>query len=106
MSALGLEPAEVRLVGGGSKNRLWRQIVADVFQLPIRLPLEPESAAFGAALQAAAVHQGVAVADFVQQHQAMAEEVVRPDPAAAAAYAAAFQRHVERGEVLFGGGSG
>jgi len=29
-------PKELRLVGGGSKNKLWQQIVADVFQLPVR----------------------------------------------------------------------
>lgn len=34
--ALGLVPTELRLVGGGSKNKLWQQIVADVFQLPVR----------------------------------------------------------------------
>jgi sugar (pentulose or hexulose) kinase len=34
--ALGLVPQELRLVGGGSRNPLWRQIVADVFQLPVR----------------------------------------------------------------------
>lgn len=51
MISLGLRPQEIRLVGGGSKNRLWRQIVADVFQLPVLMPLEPESAALGAALQ-------------------------------------------------------
>lgn len=33
---LGLVPRELRLVGGGSKNSLWRQIVADVFQLPVK----------------------------------------------------------------------
>jgi sugar (pentulose or hexulose) kinase len=33
---LGLVPKELRLVGGGSKNKLWQQIVADVFQLPVR----------------------------------------------------------------------
>jgi xylulokinase len=33
---LGLVPKELRLVGGGSKNALWRQIVADVFQLPVK----------------------------------------------------------------------
>lgn len=37
--------------------------------LPRRLPLEPESAALGAALQAAAVHSGVPVGEYVQQHQ-------------------------------------
>lgn len=34
--SMGLQPRELRLVGGGSKNRLWRQIVADAFQLPVR----------------------------------------------------------------------
>jgi len=34
-----------------------------------RLPLEAESAALGAALQAAAVHTGVPVGLYVQQHQ-------------------------------------
>lgn len=33
-----------------------------------RLPLEAESAALGAALQAAACHLGIPVRDFVQQH--------------------------------------
>lgn len=33
-----------------------------------RLPLEAESAALGAALQAAACHQGVPVGEFVAQH--------------------------------------
>ena len=33
---MGLEVKELRLVGGGSKNRLWRRIVADAFQLPVR----------------------------------------------------------------------
>lgn len=39
------------MVGGGSQNKLWRRIVADSFQLPLRFPAEPEAAALGAALQ-------------------------------------------------------
>lgn len=41
------------------------QIVADVFQLPVVLPAETESAALGVALQAAAVHCGIPVDDFI-----------------------------------------
>jgi hypothetical protein len=51
-----------------------------------RLPLEPEAAALGAALQAGAVHSGVAVADFVRQHEPQVSEKVRapaPWPAGA-----------------------
>lgn len=56
------------MVGGGSRNKLWRHIVADAFQLPLRFPAEPEAAALGAALQAAAVHTGTPVAEYVLAH--------------------------------------
>jgi xylulokinase len=49
---LSLPIEEVRLIGGGARSPLWRQIVADVFGLPI-LGLEAEEgAAYGAALLA------------------------------------------------------
>ena len=51
---LGIEPAEIRLTGGGSASRLWRQILADVFATPVVCTNEPEGAALGAALQAEA----------------------------------------------------
>ncbi len=72
--ALSLPPthhppgSELRVVGGGSNNKLWRRVVADAFQLPLRFPAEPEAAALGAALQAAAVHSGTPVADYVEAH--------------------------------------
>eukprot|EP00891_Asterochloris_glomerata_P002943 jgi/Astpho2/2943/Aster-01085 len=76
MESYGLKAKELRVVGGGSKNRLWRRIIADSFQLPLVFPTEPESAALGAALQAAAVQSGVPVAEFVQGHSPpLAEEV-------------------------------
>ena len=53
---------EVRLVGGGSQSALWRQIVADTFDVRVACPAEPESAALGAALQAAAVDAGAGAA--------------------------------------------
>ena len=37
MQAAGMgEAKDLCLVGGGSKNRLWRQVIADAFQLPVR----------------------------------------------------------------------
>lgn len=49
---LGFQPKEIRLIGGGSKSPLWRQIAADVMNLPIRIPVLDEAAALGAAVQA------------------------------------------------------
>mmetsp|Transcript_11338 Transcript_11338/g.18674 ORF Transcript_11338/g.18674 Transcript_11338/m.18674 type:complete len:345 (+) Transcript_11338:12-1046(+) len=43
----------INLVGGGSRNPLWRQIFADLFNSPVSSLEEAESAALGAALQAA-----------------------------------------------------
>ena len=49
---LGFKPKEIRLIGGGSKSSLWRQIAADVMNLPIRVPALDEAAALGGAVQA------------------------------------------------------
>lgn len=48
---LGFEPKEIRLIGGGSKSPLWRQIAADIMNLPVKVPLLDEAAALGAAVQ-------------------------------------------------------
>ena len=48
----GIQPVEIRLVGGGAQSGVWRQLVADLFQLPVVSPVETEAGALGAALQA------------------------------------------------------
>mmetsp|Transcript_4603 Transcript_4603/g.13232 ORF Transcript_4603/g.13232 Transcript_4603/m.13232 type:complete len:479 (+) Transcript_4603:228-1664(+) len=98
----GVEAKELRIVGGGSSNQLWCQIVADVFQLPVRAPLEAESAAMGAALQAAAIHSGTSVRDYINANQpAMSPQVVVPRPETAAAYQQAFERHRSNTRILY-----
>jgi xylulokinase len=44
---------EVRVSGGGAKSSLWRQILADIFGLPIHVVNSVEGPAFGAAILAA-----------------------------------------------------
>ncbi|MBN2336081.1 xylulokinase [Candidatus Bathyarchaeota archaeon] len=52
MRELGIEPTEIRLTGGGARNKAWRRIAADVFDTEIVTLREEEGAAYGAALQA------------------------------------------------------
>ncbi len=52
LRALGIEPNEIRVVGGAAGNRLWRRVLADTLGCRVVAPVEQESAAFGAALQA------------------------------------------------------
>ncbi len=44
---------EIRITGGGAKNALWRQILADVFDIELATVSSVEGSAFGAALLAA-----------------------------------------------------
>ena len=55
LRASGIAPQEIRLIGGGSQSRLWRSLCADIFNAPVATLENAESAAFGAAIQAAAV---------------------------------------------------
>src|SRR5574341_445922 len=43
MRRIGLPLALMRVVGGGARSRLWRQIKADVTGLPVELPLTTET---------------------------------------------------------------
>jgi xylulokinase len=100
----GLAARELRVVGGGSRNALWRRVLADAAQLPLRFPAEPEAAALGAALQAAAVLAQVPVADFVRAHPPpLSAEATLPEAELAGAYRRAMDLHRRWGEELFGG---
>ena len=57
LKALGVEPIELRLTGGGARNRSWRSIAADVFNCEVVTLMEEEGAAYGAALQAMWCHR-------------------------------------------------
>ncbi|MEM1997799.1 MAG: FGGY-family carbohydrate kinase, partial [Candidatus Bathyarchaeia archaeon] len=52
MRELGINPKQIRLTGGGSKNRAWRQIAANIFGTEVVCLKIDEGAAYGAALQA------------------------------------------------------
>jgi len=48
MKSIGLEPEEIRIVGGGAKSSLWCQIKADVTGIPVHVPEIIETTALGA----------------------------------------------------------
>lgn len=50
---LGMNPKEIRLTGGGSQSKTWRQIAADIFNAEVVTLATAEGAALGAAIQAA-----------------------------------------------------
>ena len=52
LAQLGVEPTQIRATGGGAKSKVWRQIMADVFDAEVVTLKVSEGAAYGAALQA------------------------------------------------------
>lgn len=84
---LGMQPTEVRLTGGGSRSAVWRQILADIFNVQAVCLDNEEGAAYGAALQALWTHQGGELSAITTAF-VRADEATRtqPDPARAALY--------------------
>ena len=86
LRSLGVTPAKVRLCGGGARSPLWRQMLADVLNLPVSTLQNAESPALGAAILA-----GVACGMYVDVPSACAalireDTTVLPDPDRYAAY--------------------
>jgi xylulokinase len=68
----------MRLIGGGSRGELWRQILADCFGLPIQiLALKSEATAWGAAVAGGI---GIGLYDWsIAAEQAQVIEVAEPN---------------------------
>jgi xylulokinase len=93
----GLGFSSIRLTGGGSRSTAWRQMVADVFELPVDVPVELEGAALGAALQAlwASTTAGTqsSLAELVREHVHMEPTLgAQPEVVTGAAYREAYGR--------------
>ncbi len=80
----------MRLIGGGGKSALWRQILADVYGLPVeQVDLPANATALGAAI-AGGVGVGLYPDYSVAQTLAPVTRVDRPNPAAQARYSALY----------------
>ncbi len=106
MKELGLEVSEISVVGGGSKNPLWRQIIADAMGTPVRQVLEPESAALGGALQALWVKRRktepeLTIDEIAAPVVEFAPTVHTPNSEAHAVYREQLARHRTLTEQLF-----
>jgi xylulokinase len=93
LAELGVKPKQIRATGGGANSKVWRQMMADVFNAEVVTLKVGEGAAYGAALQAFwcwRCHQGEKVSiyhitdEFVQLNRA---ETAQPKSRTVAIYA-------------------
>ncbi len=97
-TSLGYTTRELRLIGGGSRSALWRQMVADIFELPVVLPRVKEAAALGGALQALALLKGEGLSTLEEYGEGV-EEACLPRQENRAPYQevyANYKRQVEK----------
>ncbi len=103
----GLDAKRIRLIGGGSKSSAWRQIIADMMNTTVEVPLEPEAAALGAALQAQWSHSraggnaatlGEICSDGVKLDAGLQCE---PDSRNADRYQEVYQRYLESRQTIY-----
>src|SRR5512146_2538546 len=92
LAELGVKPTQIRATGGGAKSKVWRQIMADVFNAEVVTLKVSEGAAYGAALQALwcwRLQQGekIAISDLTDQFVELnPAETAQPDSGNVAVY--------------------
>lgn len=74
------EPTRIHATGGFARSALWRQMMADIFQRPISIPREGESACLGAAVlglyalgRIDSLHQVASMVGMQHVHEPLAE---------------------------------
>jgi xylulokinase len=101
-SKLGFKAREIRLIGGGAKSTIWQNIVANVMNLPVRVPKSEEAAAMGGAIQALwtllkrDALPGVSIESLVDEHVVLeGGATATPEQDSVAAYNAAYQEYAK-----------
>ena len=89
LKELGIAPSEAAAIGGGAKSPLWRQILADMLNIPLST-VENVDSSLGSAMLA-----GVAVGAFADHRDAVRKcvrvtGVTEPDPEGAEFYGTRF----------------
>ena len=102
----GIETHEIRLVGGGAKSALWRQMVADTFDCTVVCPESSEAGAMGAALQAMWCYRNIKEGDTsfegITQEFVSMDESTRTDPQINSVnqYREIYQHYLELNEII------
>jgi xylulokinase len=102
LSALGVNGSGVVLTGGGVRSRKWRQLVADICDLPVTVYNQDEGAAFGAALQAMQLLEtGSDIAELADANLTRDEErSCEPRKAAVREYKALYEQYQRAVEAV------
>lgn len=90
----------IKLSGGASKSELWCQLVADIAQVPVRIPEVADMACVGAAILAGVGCGLYADTADGYRHMAIPERVLYPRPEYATVYPKLFETYKRNAAIL------
>lgn len=97
----GIEAGRIVATGGGAKSRLWRRILADLFELPVYLPKETETGSLAiASLIRVGLGMSTSFEEAIGQIDNPVLDPVAPTPGTTAHYRQVYKRYVQLGERL------
>jgi xylulokinase len=101
---LGFDVRQIRMIGGGAKSPIWRQMAADVLGVPVLIPKQAEAAALGGALQALWMLEGGGekkLSELVEGHVRIDQSAsCEPDISLRGAYDQAYRNYKNWLDVL------
>lgn len=104
----GIRSERIQLIGGGARNPLWRQIVADMMVTPVVCTTQSEAAALGGAIQAAWCYarqsdSQASLIEICKRCVGLDEATaVDPGPEAVQAYEQAYRRYRQLVTATYG----
>lgn len=101
---LGIQVDRIRAAGGATKSRVWSQMQADVYQVPVAVLEVSETGCLGAALYAGIGLGAYKDLDEAVERAVRIKEVFEPNPEHFEAYDKAYGRFVAGYEALSKGG--
>lgn len=99
LKALDVEMGRVRIIGGGAKSGLWRQIVADVLGVELQ-KVRVDDSSFGTAMLAAVGMGWFDSLSHAAQACVQIDSVTEPDPRNKGVYDELFGRYKELHDLL------
>lgn len=100
LQSTGITSKQIRLIGGGAKSLLWRQMIADIMNIEVVCPSIGEGAALGAAIQAAWCtdhHFGIktSLTRLCEQSVSIDQDsIVSPNPDSVLTYQKAYKVYI------------
>ena len=90
--SLGIHIDRTKICGGGAKSPLWRQMIADIFNIRVDIPESEEGPAMGGAMLAAVACGEYASVEEAAKKIVKIVDTVEPVPENAARYEKQYQK--------------